>query len=163
MEKLTTTQAGASVFSDYGHIASSLEGGFQALKERFPDKHLICIFQPHQIHRVLQGRDAFPKALKGYDETFIYSIYAARENIQKNLIAFQNICKEMGDNISFPTTIDALGQLFANHCGSNYLKTFDEVENIIEKADEKSIIVVYSAGDIDYQLRKYIKGSVAFF
>jgi UDP-N-acetylmuramate-alanine ligase len=60
-----------------------LEGGLQALKEKFSDKHLICIFQPHQMHRILQGRNDFPKALKGYHQTFIYNIYAARENFQK--------------------------------------------------------------------------------
>jgi UDP-N-acetylmuramate--alanine ligase len=83
METLTTTKKGAMILSDYGHVASSLEGGLQALKERFPDKKLICIFQPHQMHRILQGRDDFPKALAGYDERFIYRIYAAREDVQK--------------------------------------------------------------------------------
>jgi UDP-N-acetylmuramate-alanine ligase len=50
-----------------------------------------------------------------------------------------------------------LGETFAKHCESTYLKTFDEVAEVIEKANEKTIIVVYSAGDIDYQLRQYLK------
>ncbi|MDR2415189.1 MAG: hypothetical protein LBD75_00825 [Candidatus Peribacteria bacterium] len=150
MEKLTTTEKGAIIFSDYGHLASSLEGGFQALQEKFPDKNLICIFQPHQIHRILQGRDRFPAALKGYDKSFIYKIYAAREH-------FQEIIKDSGKTLHNISNIDELGEIFAKHCQSSYLKTFEEVENIIEQADEKSIIIVYSAGDIDYQLRKYLK------
>jgi hypothetical protein len=36
------------------------------------------------------------------------------------------------------------------------LKAFSEVENIIEKADWSSIIVVYSAGNIDFKLRQYL-------
>jgi hypothetical protein len=27
---------------------------------------------------------------------------------------------------------------------------------VLEKADEQTVIVVYSAGDIDYQLRQYV-------
>jgi UDP-N-acetylmuramate-alanine ligase len=52
------------------------------LKEKFPDKKLICIFQPHQMHRILVGWNDFPNALKLYDESYIYDIYAARENIE---------------------------------------------------------------------------------
>jgi hypothetical protein len=37
------------------------------------------------------------------------------------------------------------------------LKEFSEVENIIEKSDWNCIIVVYSAGNIDYKLRQYLK------
>jgi len=139
MEEVATTEKGAKIFSDYGHVVSSLEVGLKALKEKFPEKKLICIFQPHQIHRILQGRNEFPEALKGYDERYIYNIYAARENFQKIVGTHQ------------------LGEIFAEHCESRYLKTFDEVENIIEKAGTNAIIMVYSAGDIDYALRKYLK------
>jgi UDP-N-acetylmuramate--alanine ligase len=83
MELLTTTEQGAMIFSDYGHVAESLEVGRKALKEKFPEKRLICIFQPHQMHRILQGRDAFPEAMQGYYQRFIYHIYAARENFEK--------------------------------------------------------------------------------
>ncbi|MDR0282954.1 MAG: hypothetical protein LBI53_06860 [Candidatus Peribacteria bacterium] len=53
MEFLKTTEKGTQIFSDYGHVASSLEVGYQALREKFPEKKLICIFQPHQMHRIL--------------------------------------------------------------------------------------------------------------
>lgn len=54
-------------------------------------------------------------------------------------------------------SVEDLGEIFAQHCGSKYVKDFDEVEKIIEIADENDVIVVYSAGDIDYKLRKYLK------
>jgi len=83
MEYLSRTGKGAQIFSDYGHVASSLEVGLKALREKFPEKRLTCIFQPHQMHRILQGWNEFPQALAGYDEHYIYDIYAARENVQK--------------------------------------------------------------------------------
>jgi UDP-N-acetylmuramate-alanine ligase len=34
------------------------------------------------MHRILVGWNEFPNALKLYDESYIYDIYAARENIE---------------------------------------------------------------------------------
>lgn len=103
------------------------------------------------MHRILQGREEFPKALAGYDQTFIYNIYAARESIETMAKEFKKVTTEE------ITNIDELGELFASHCNSTYLKTFDEVKKILEKAEENDIIVVYSAGDIDYLLRQYLE------
>jgi UDP-N-acetylmuramate-alanine ligase len=50
-----------------------------------------------------------------------------------------------------------LGNAFAEHCENTYLKEFNEVESVIEKSDWNSIIVVYSAGNIDFKLRQYLK------
>ncbi|MDR0282953.1 MAG: hypothetical protein LBI53_06855 [Candidatus Peribacteria bacterium] len=52
--------------------------------------------------------------------------------------------------------MEDLGNSFAQRCGGVYLKKFEEVVEVIEKAEEDEVIVVYSAGDIDYQLRRYL-------
>jgi len=150
MEFLKTYENWVQIFSDYGHVASSIELWYNALKEKFPSKKLICIFQPHQIHRILVGWNEFPNALKLYDESYIYDIYAARENIED----FSN--EEIFENLNIKS-VDDLGNTFSQHCKSTYLKEFSEVENIIEKSDWNCIIVVYSAGNIDFKLRQYLK------
>ena len=161
MEELTTTENGTKIFSDYGHVTSSLEVGLKALKEKFPEKNLICIFQPHQMHRILQGRNDFPTALAGYNERYIYNIYAARENFQKiaeEFWGFQKIVDTLHQSArQQPTNVEELGEIFSQHCNATYLTNFNAVEKIIEKADANDIIIIYSAGDIDYELRKYLK------
>ncbi len=149
MEFLKTTEKGAQIFSDYGHVASSLEVGLKALREKFPEKRITCIFQPHQMHRILVWWNEFPKALEGYDECYIYDIYAAREKIED--FAEKETFKQY-----HLKTVEDLGNSFAQHCGSVYLKKFEEVAEVIEKAEEDKVIVVYSAGDIDYQLRRHL-------
>jgi UDP-N-acetylmuramate-alanine ligase len=54
-------------------------------------------------------------------------------------------------------SVEDLWNAFSKHCGNTYLKEFSEVENVIEKSDWNSIIVVYSAGNIDFKLRQYLK------
>lgn len=148
MEYLTINKNGAKIFTDYGHMASSIELWYQALKHKFPGKKLFAIFQPHQINRIVTGRTDFQKALKKYDQVVIYDIYAARENLQelvKKIPTLKNI-----------TTLKALGDKFADACGWRYIDKFEKVVKEIQDTKKNSSIVVYSAGDIDYKLRKFL-------
>ncbi len=81
MEFLATLPTGAKLFSDYGHIASSLQFGYETLKAHFPAHKILVIFQPHQTHRVLKGRSDFQAALASFDQRAIFSIYTAREQL----------------------------------------------------------------------------------
>ncbi len=80
------------------------------------------------MHRILVGWNEFPDALKLYDESYIYDIYAARENIED--FANEKIFKDL--NLK---SVEDLGNAFSEHCGNTYLKEFSEVENVIEKSD----------------------------
>lgn len=150
MEFLKETQNWVQIFSDYWHVASSIELWFKALKEKFPDKKLICVFQPHQIHRILQWWNDFPQAIKLYDESYIYDIYAAREKIED--FADEEIFKNFDLK-----TVEDLWNAFSKHCWNSYLKDFSEIEKIIENSDSNSVIVFYSAGNVDYKLRQLLK------
>ncbi|AHB41686.1 UDP-N-acetylmuramate-L-alanine ligase [candidate division SR1 bacterium RAAC1_SR1_1] len=147
LEYLGTTQNGAKLFSDYGHMASSIVIGYQSLKQKFPDKKITAIFQPHQINRIFTGRDDFVQSFKGFDKVIIYDIYAAREDI-----AHFDFSKR-GQNIN---SVEELGHNFANACGGTYSKERAEIKQQIEQADNNHIIAIFSAGDIDYEIRTHL-------
>ncbi len=151
LELVSKTKNGVPIYSDYGHMASSIKLGYQALKKKFPKKKLFAIFQPHQINRIVLWRKDFQKALKKYDQVIIYDIYAARENI-KDFIAHHAFIKK--ENIH---TLDDLGNHFAKICGGIYTTDFSIITSQIEKTKHDTVIVIYSAGDIDYKIRKYFK------
>lgn len=147
MEYLTSNENGAKIFTDYGHMASSLEFGYMAIKNKFPNKKIFIIFQPHQINRIITGRKDFVKIIKKYDNILIYDIYAARENI-KDFIAHHAFLKNI--NIK---TLEDLGTAFANACGGTYTTDFTFAKKAIQETQKDSIVVIYSAGDIDYKIR----------
>ena len=135
------------IFTDYGHIASSLRLWYETMKERFKDNKIICVFQPHQMRRVLTGWDEFKKVLPLFDKTYLYNIYAAREPLEE----FQNekIFKE--NNLK---TVSDLWEYFASQVGAKYFDDYVQLwDEVIGKADENSIIVFFSAWDLDYKLR----------
>ena len=124
LEHLGTTPNRADIFSDYGHMASSIHIGFQALKNKFPEKKLVAIFQPHQITRIFTGRDDFVQSFKGYDEVIIYDIYAARENLQDFDFS------RRGENIH---NITELGTTFAKACGGIYIEKRNTLKEYSKK------------------------------
>ncbi len=150
LEYLKTNKNGIKIFTDYGHMASSIELGYQALKKKFPKKKLFVIFQPHQINRIVLWWKDFQQALKKYDHVMIYDIYAARENIQ-DFIDHHAFIKQ--ENIR---TLDDLGNHFAKVCGGTYTTDFAIITKAIEQAKNDTVIVIYSAGDIDYKIRNYL-------
>jgi UDP-N-acetylmuramate-alanine ligase len=122
-----------------------------ALKHKFPSKKLFIIFQPHQINRIVLWRKDFQKALKKYDQVIIYDIYAARENI-KDFIAHHAFIKK--ENIK---TLNDLWNHFAEVCWWTYTTDFSLITKHIEETKKNTIIIVYSAGDIDYEIRRRLR------
>jgi UDP-N-acetylmuramate-alanine ligase len=49
-----------------------------------------------------------------------------------------------------------LGDAFAQACWWTYTDHFDDITSIIQSAKKDDIIVIYSAGDIDFKLRNYL-------
>lgn len=144
LEYLGTTENGAKLFSDYGHMASSIAIGYKALKQKFPDKKIIAIFQPHQINRIFTWRDDFVESFKWYDRVIIYDIYAARENIENFDFS------KRWENIH---NIDELWNTFAKACWWIYTNKRSDIETIINNSDSNHIVAIFSAGDIDYEVR----------
>jgi UDP-N-acetylmuramate-alanine ligase len=149
MELLWKNKNGAKIYTDYGHMASSIAWGYEALKQKYPDYKLCVIFQPHQINRILLGRNDFIKAIRPYDKVIIYDIYAARENVTELIKKFQSTHAWFKETIN----LQELWTIFAQECWWKYVKNREDVKKEIELTDSKTIIVVFSAGDIDYHLR----------
>ncbi len=146
MELLGKNTNWANIYSDYGHMASSITVGYKTLKEKFPKEKLICIFQPHQIHRIVTWRNDFIASMKWYDEVIIYDIYAARENLLE-------LVKEV-PALNWIKTLKELWNKFASACWWTYIDDFESITKKINEAKKWEIVVMYSAGNIDFLIRK---------
>lgn len=88
--------------------------------------------------------------MENWDEKYIYPIYAARENIsdfvEEGLFLEHKI-----------ESVEQLGKIFAEHCHAEYLADFEELKSKLESVWEDAVVVVFTAGDLDFQLRKMLK------
>ncbi|HEY5139577.1 MAG TPA: Mur ligase domain-containing protein, partial [Methylococcales bacterium] len=70
---------GALLLDDYGHHPTEVFSTLQAIKNKYPDKNLICVFQPHQYSRTHLLINEFKRAFEYADKLIITDIYAARD------------------------------------------------------------------------------------
>ena len=64
---------------DYAHHPTEINAVHQAVRELYPDKKVLAIFQPHLFSRTKDFADDFAKSLSAFDELILLDIYPARE------------------------------------------------------------------------------------
>jgi UDP-N-acetylmuramate--alanine ligase len=64
---------------DYAHHPTEINAVHQAVRELYPDKKVLAIFQPHLFSRTKDFADDFAKSLAEFDEVLLLDIYPARE------------------------------------------------------------------------------------
>ncbi|MDG2432267.1 UDP-N-acetylmuramate--L-alanine ligase [Flavobacterium sp.] len=64
---------------DYAHHPTEINAVHQAVRELYPGKKVLAIFQPHLFSRTSDFADDFAKSLSNFDELLLMDIYPARE------------------------------------------------------------------------------------
>ncbi|MBU2922132.1 UDP-N-acetylmuramate--L-alanine ligase [Winogradskyella psychrotolerans] len=64
---------------DYAHHPEEINAVHQAVREMYPDKKVLAIFQPHLFSRTKDFADGFAESLSKFDELLLLDIYPARE------------------------------------------------------------------------------------
>jgi len=108
----------------------------KALRENFPDKKIISIFQPHRYSRTHLLLDEFAKELSKFDSICLVDIYPAGEN---NLFNVQS--EDLRDQIN---SISEKNK--ARLTTNKYI--YQDLEEVIAG---ESILVFMGAGDIHQQ------------
>lgn len=64
---------------DYAHHPEEINAVHQAVREMYPQKNVLAIFQPHLYSRTKDFVDGFADSLSKFDELLLLDIYPARE------------------------------------------------------------------------------------
>ncbi|MFY9493426.1 MAG: UDP-N-acetylmuramate--L-alanine ligase [Minisyncoccia bacterium] len=130
--------AKSCVYSDYAHHPTEIKATLQALREKYPKRKLVCVFQPHQQDRLNRLFGDFIKAFSTADKTIIYPLY-----------------KVKGRDSTGKTSIDLVRKI--NKETVLYAGNFKKVLELIgPEIKTGSIIVFMSAGDLDGKVRRYL-------
>ncbi|MFO7893996.1 MAG: UDP-N-acetylmuramate--L-alanine ligase [Longimicrobiales bacterium] len=70
---------GVAVVNDYAHHPTEVEVTIEAARERFGDRRLVAVFQPHLYSRTRDQWRAFGRTLAAADVVWVTDVYAARE------------------------------------------------------------------------------------
>ena len=69
----------AMLVDDYGHHPTEVDATIQTVRDSWPGKRLIMVFQPHRYSRTHDFYDEFVKVLSRVDELLLLDVYAAGE------------------------------------------------------------------------------------
>ncbi|SMN17236.1 UDP-N-acetylmuramate--alanine ligase [uncultured Candidatus Thioglobus sp.] len=78
-QQLTINNQSVELFDDYGHHPVEISAIFDSLRNTYPDKRLVVIFQPHRYSRTRDLFDDFARALSSVDSLILLDIYPASE------------------------------------------------------------------------------------
>ena len=89
--------------SDYGHHPTEIILTTKALKEKYPEKKLYTIFQPHQYSRTIELLEDFKDCFQYCDTVIIPNIYESRDTEED---------KEKMNGTIFVNTLNHKNKLF---------------------------------------------------
>lgn len=69
----------AMLVDDYGHHPTEVRATIQAVRDGWPEKRLVMVFQPHRFSRTRDFYEDFVQVLSQVDELFLLDVYAAGE------------------------------------------------------------------------------------
>ena len=120
---------------DYAHHPEEINAVHQAVREMYPEKKVLAIFQPHLFSRTRDFADEFAESLSQFDELLLLDIYPARE------LPIEGV-----------TSSWLLDKVKSEH------KKLTSKSNLIDdiKKSRAQIILTIGAGDIGEEV-KYIK------
>src|SRR3989344_890022 len=132
---------GAQIYSDFGHHPTEIRKTMEAAREKFKEKRIVLLYEPHMFTRTKALFDDFVKVFQDLpiDQTFIIDIYPSRE-------------KDIGLTSS-KELVDAIGKATVSYLGPK-----DEVEGFLKVAIRGGDVVFFmGAGDVDKIGRRVIE------
>lgn len=127
-------QSGALVYDEYAHHPTEIKRSLEALHMMYPEKKILCIFQPHTYSRTKALFHEFSEAFRGVNQVILLDIYASLREIPDKTVSVKDLARQIN-------LIDK---------NALYLpKPIDVIKYIREKNfDDDTLIVIMGAGDV---------------
>ncbi|HSD06974.1 UDP-N-acetylmuramate--L-alanine ligase [Flavobacterium sp.] len=99
---------------DYAHHPTEINAVHQAVRELYPGKKVLAIFQPHLFSRTRDFADNFAKSLSAFDEVFLMEIYPARELPMEGINSQWLMDKMTNEHKKIVSKEDLIPEILAN-------------------------------------------------
>ncbi len=126
--------SGATLYDDYAHHPTEIKKTLEGFRKAFPDKKIVCIFQPHTYSRTKELFEQFKSSFVLANSVILTDIYSSKREIQDK-------------NVSSELLARAIAERQKN------VLYIENPEDVVKYLDEKSygrdyIILTMGAGDI---------------
>lgn len=120
------------IIDDYAHHPSEIRATIDAAKQKYPDRRVIAVFQPHTFSRTVALLDEFAEALNLADAVHLVDIFnSARENAGE--VTIHDLANKIKGSVEIVST--------------------EHLSPLMDYQDE--VILFMGAGDIDQLGRQF--------
>lgn len=139
-EIVGTTKHGNILMSDYGHHPNEIRPTLRAIREKYPDKELFVVFQPHQYSRTRELLQEFATSFSDASILVIPDIYFSRDKKEDVLwMTTEKLIEEI-------KKVEKNDKVINGHGLENTAKMIREYD---EQNPNSSVILLLGAGDVD--------------
>jgi UDP-N-acetylmuramate--alanine ligase len=135
------TSNGMPVYLDYAHNPKKVKACLSGVKESFPEKKIVFVWQPHSFERTYSFKEQFAKSIDDADVIYIPNIFAHRREPEeyKELISekeFVDFLQDQNTDKEIVLTKDS--------------DKFDNTTKLLlnKEYDDNYVCVLASAGDL---------------
>ena len=93
--RFTVSQIGErTLIDDYAHHPTEIKATIQSARQKFPDREIVAIFQPHTFTRTKAFLQEFADSLMGADQVYLCEIFgSARE--QAGMLSIEDLISKI--------------------------------------------------------------------
>jgi len=143
MEVVGTFGDGITVIDDYAHHPREIAATIQSGLEAYPDRRLVCVFQPHMHDRTIKLYEEFKLCFRGCHELFLTDVYDARSDVEIDEVDMEKFRSDIEEGSKVRT---------------HYMGDLDETERKVkESLQSNDVLVVMGAGDVTSLARGMVK------
>ena len=96
---------------DYAHHPTEINAVHQAVRELYPNKKVLAIFQPHLFSRTKDFSNDFATSLAQFDQIMLLDIYPARELPMEGITSEWLLSKIVNNNKKLVTKSNLISQI----------------------------------------------------
>ncbi|WP_153730694.1 UDP-N-acetylmuramate--L-alanine ligase [Sporosarcina obsidiansis] len=122
---------GRVIVDDYAHHPTEIRATLDSARQKYPDREVVAVFQPHTFTRTAALLDQFADSLSDADQVYLCDIFGS--------------AREQAGNL---TILDLVNKIPNSH----YLK-LDDMSDIARH--QNAVILFMGAGDIQLYLQRF--------
>ncbi len=95
MENRGMTSSGVTIIDDYGHHPIEIQATLAAIRQSYPTRKIVCVFQPHMHDRTMKLWKDFTTSFHDADEIVLVSVYDARPDCEEGSVDMNSLAKDI--------------------------------------------------------------------
>lgn len=138
---------GVTVIDDYAHHPSEIQALLRAAKERYPDRKIWAIFQPHQHSRTRRLLKEFAASFADAHLVLLPDIFYARDDASET---------KRVSSADLASALDGVGK------AALYLPKFDDILAFVgKKVEPGTVLLTIGAGNVHEIAECFLRGEPA--